>query len=166
MQCKVAGELAHTFVNGPGIRYTVFFQGCTHVCPGCHNPETHDINAGQTVDTDEIIARIRAAKFLDGVTLSGGDPFLQPEACAEIAREAKAIGLSVWAYSGWMFEELLRDEARRKALHHIDVLVDGPFIEAQKVGQADTCLWRGSANQRLVNVQASLSTERAILFNK
>lgn len=114
MLFRLAGEIKHSLVNGPGIRYVVFFQGCPHHCEGCQNPETHDISGGMEADTDDVMERIRKAKFLDGVTLSGGDPLMQPEACGSIARAVHEMGLSVWVYTGWTMDDILHDTARKR----------------------------------------------------
>lgn len=158
---RLAGELKHSSVNGPGIRYVVFFQGCPHSCPGCQNPETHDPKGGEKISSAEIAKRIEQTRFLDGVTLSGGDPFMQPKACQALASAAKRLGLNVWAYTGWRFEELLEDPEKADALKDIDVLVDGPFIQKLK---SEECLWRGSTNQRLIDVQASLKAGQTIIY--
>jgi len=153
MKMRICGEIKHSFVNGPGCRFVIFFQGCPHNCPGCHNPETHDVNGGVIISTEEVIERIRKAKHLDGITLSGGDPFLQPEASKEIAEAAHSLGLNVWAYTGWTYEGLQAlGPSVRDALRSVDVLVDGPFIESER---DDNTIWRGSRNQRLVDVHKS-----------
>lgn len=159
MLFRLAGEIKHSLVNGPGIRYVVFFQGCPHHCDGCQNPETHDITGGEEEDTEEVIQRIRITKFLDGVTISGGDPLMQPEACAAIAQAAHEMGLSVWVYTGWKFEDILGDSRKLKALRSIDVLVDGEFVSELK---SEDALWRGSRNQRLIDVKQSLEEKHIV----
>lgn len=161
---RLAGKLRHSSVNGPGVRYVLFFQGCKHNCPGCHNPETHDLHGGLQCDTETVIDEILKTRYLDGLTLSGGDPLLQPEAAMEIASKAKQAGLNVWMYTGSTWEEILKkdsDSPERKLLHYLDVLIDGPFIAAQKT---ETALWRGSSNQRLINVPESLKNKKAIIL--
>jgi len=108
---RLSGTVNDSIVDGPGIRYTVFVQGCPHHCPGCHNPQTHDFEGGKVADTEEIIAKFRKNPLLDGITLSGGEPFCQSEACAEIARNARNLGLNVWSYSGYTYEELISGKA-------------------------------------------------------
>ena len=103
--------------------------------------------------------RIRTAKFLDGVTLSGGDPLMQPEACGSIARATHDMGLSVWVYTGWKMDDILRDTRKREALRYVDVLVDGEFVSAL---QGEDALFRGSSNQRFIDVQKSLSTNQVV----
>lgn len=107
MQIKIAGLVPESIVDGPGIRFTVFTQGCPHHCPGCHNPQTHDFAGGEWKDTDEIIAQFQQNPLLKGITLSGGDPFVQPAACAELARAAHKAGKDVITYTGYTFEQLL-----------------------------------------------------------
>ncbi len=161
MLIRIAGTANDSIVDGPGFRYTVFTQGCTLNCPGCHNPETHDPLGGKQIDTDRIIQDLEDNPLLDGLTLSGGDPFLQPEACTVLARAAKELGLSVWAYSGWTFEQLLeRSDPRVYALvSACDVIVDGMFLIGQRTLELR---FRGSKNQRLVDVQASLKAKQVM----
>ncbi len=150
MEIRIAGTVDDSIVDGPGIRYTVFVQGCSHHCPGCHNPHTHDFAGGRVVNTEEIVAQMRENPLLDGLTLSGGEPFEQPDACAELARQAHALGLNVWCYTGYKYEQLLAGDASRQALlSELDVLVDGPFLLAER---SLDLLYRGSRNQRLIDV--------------
>ena len=141
--------------DGPGIRTTFYCQGCPHHCPGCHNPESHDPRRGEplTVERAETIcAAIAANPILDGVTLSGGDPLLQPEAMAAFLRLLKErTGQNVWCYTGYTLEECLADPARRECLRWIDTLVDGRYVEALRDLSLD---FRGSSNQRIIDVGA------------
>lgn len=159
MQIRIAGIENDSIVDGPGFRLTVFTQGCPHDCPGCHNPETHAFEGGRLEDTGKIAALMADNPLLDGLTLSGGEPFCQGLACAELATEARRLGLNVWAYSGWTFEALRakaqEDEGVRALLRAIDVLVDGPFLLSQRTLELR---FRGSRNQRLIDVPASLAT--------
>lgn len=159
MDIRVAGIVDDSIVDGPGFRLTVFTQGCPHDCPGCHNPETHSFDGGKIMDTGAIVKMLSENPLLDGVTLSGGDPFCQPEPCAEIARAAKKMGLNVWAYSGWTYEALLALPGAMPLLETVDVLVDGPFVLAQRTLELR---FRGSRNQRLIDVPASLAAGRAV----
>jgi len=160
MNIRIAGLVNDSIVDGPGFRFTVFTQGCPHHCPGCHNPQTHDFSGGKDAETGEIIEKIRKNPLLDGITLSGGEPFCQSAACAEIARAAKKLGLNVWSYSGYTFEELVSGkEEWLELLREIDVLVDGRF-ELEK--RTLECRFRGSWNQRLINVPASLKQGSAV----
>lgn len=161
MDIRIAGLVNDSIVDGPGFRYAIFTQGCPHNCPGCHNPETHSFTGGKCVDTREIIENFRKNPLLDGITLTGGDPFCQPAPCAELARAAHESNLTVWAYSGYLFEEILADPAMRAMLEEVDVLVDGPFLLAQRTL---SLRFRGSKNQRLIDVRRSLETGTAVEF--
>lgn len=160
------GTAPDSIVDGPGLRYAVFVQGCTHHCPGCHNPESQPAVGGTPTAISDVLADIRANKLITGVTLSGGEPFEQPAACAALARALKADGYNLWAYSGYLYEQLLaRAEAEpavAELLAIIDVLVDGPFVEGQK---SYTLKWRGSDNQRLIDVSRSQAEGRVVLWS-
>lgn len=154
-----------SIVDGPGLRLAVFMQGCPYDCPGCQNPQTHDPMGGREADTEEVREKLKRNPLLDGLTLSGGEPLKQPEAARELAAMAKEMGLNVWCYTGNTFENLLKEAkpAVLEALRQIDVLVDGPFIAAQK---SLDLLFRGSKNQRLVDVPKSLEAGKAVLWEK
>lgn len=162
MQIRIAGFVQESIVDGPGWRLVVFCQGCPHGCKGCHNPETHDFNGGWTVDTSEIIGMMDSNPLLDGITLSGGEPFCQAAACIELARAAHQRRLDVWCYTGYTWEELMREDDPDKLdlLYCTDVLVDGPFIESQKSLELP---WRGSKNQRLILSRESFLQGRPVL---
>ena len=152
MKIRIAGITEDSIVDGPGLRLTVFFQGCPHHCPGCHNPETHDPDGGRIIDTSEIVAMMEANPLLDGITLSGGEPFRQVSGCIELAMAAHVHGLNVWCYTGYTVEYILqsRSPGMRKLLKHIDVLVDGPYIEELRTLELP---WRGSKNQRIISLK-------------
>ncbi len=160
------GTAPDSIVDGPGLRYAVFVQGCAHRCPGCHNPESQPAVGGTPTAISDVLADIRANKLITGVTLSGGEPFEQPAACATLARALKADGYNLWVYSGYLYEQLLaRAEAEpavAELLAIIDVLVDGPFVEGQK---SYTLKWRGSDNQRLIDVPRSQAEGRVVLWS-
>ena len=158
---RIANYIQDSIVDGPGFRFTLFTQGCPHRCPGCQNPETHDFAGGRALSVAELIAEMLKNPLTDGLTLSGGEPFAQASDCAELAAAAKAHGLNVWAYSGWTLEELLEDPTpgALELLKFCDVLVDGPFILARR---SLSLRWRGSANQRLLDVPKSLELGRAV----
>ena len=158
-QLQLAGVIRESIVDGPGIRFVVFTQGCPHRCPGCHNPATHDPAGGYAGDTETLLREFRKNPLLAGVTLSGGEPFAQCEAMLELARGAHALGKDVWAYSGWTLEELLPRPEARALLEECDVLVDGPFLLGQR---SLTLLFRGSKNQRVLDVRASLAAGRPV----
>lgn len=163
MNIRIAGMVNDSIVDGAGLRFTVFTQGCPHHCAGCHNPQTHDFSGGKDIDTEEIIQTFRKNPLLDGITLSGGEPFCQSEACLQLAEAAHAAGLNVWAYSGYTFEELLAGKAEwKRLLEEVDVLVDGPFLLEKRTLE---CRFRGSSNQRLIDVQASLKENRVREMN-
>lgn len=160
MRFRLAGVVNDSIVDGPGLRLAVFAQGCPHHCPECHNPQSHDFEGGEWGDTAEILRIAEDNCLLDGITLTGGEPFCQPEACAELARGAHELGLNVWVYTGYLFENLLNGtDAQRELLKNADVLVDGPFLIAQK---SMDVRFRGSKNQRLIDVQKSLNAGYAV----
>lgn len=159
MKIRISGIVNDSVVDGPGFRLAVFTQGCPHHCAGCHNPQTHDFEGGREIDTQEIIEKLRGNPLLDGITLSGGEPFCQGAACAELASATHALGLNVWTYSGYTYEQLLAGDAEQRALlAETDVLVDGPFVLPQRTLELR---FRGSANQRLIDVKASAAAGSA-----
>lgn len=150
---KISGIIDESIVDGPGLRFTVFTQGCPHRCPGCHNPQTHDFDGGSWMDTDEIMARFDEDPLLAGMTFSGGEPFCQPEPLCELARQVKARGKNIVIYSGYTFDQLkemaVKDEWVENLLKMCDLLVDGPYVEALR--DLDL-LFRGSSNQRILDL--------------
>ena len=160
MNIRIAGVVNDSIVDGPGFRLAVFTQGCPHHCPGCHNPNTHDFSGGKDEETANILGMIEENILLDGITLTGGEPFCQPQACAELARGAHEAGVNVWCYSGYTFEELFNGKSEWKALlNELDVLVDGRFLLEKRSLE---CRFRGSSNQRLIDVPKSLSAGAAV----
>ena len=156
MKINIAGVLKHSSVNGPGVRYVLFTQGCIHNCAGCQNPETHDGQGGSLMDVEDVAQDILETKYLDGVTLSGGDPFYRPEAMLELLKILKSKNMNIWVYTGWKLEDILEGkpgEGSRESLDYIDVLVDGRFNEELK---SSNCIYRGSTNQRLIDIKATL----------
>ena len=151
MKIRLFGMVRDSIVDGPGLRTAVFVQGCSHHCPGCHNPASHDPAAGYDADTADILLAIAANPLCAGITLSGGEPFEQPGPCLELAKGVHALGKSVWAYSGYTLEELYAMENAdvQALLREIDVLVDGPFILDER---SLDLKFRGSANQRLIDM--------------
>ena len=149
MRLKIAGVETESIVDGTGIRFVVFTQGCPHHCEGCHNPETHDPKGGHYVDTEFICKLLRQSPIVKGITFSGGEPFLQPEPCRRIARVAHMYGKDVWAYSGWTLEELQAKPEVRGFLEEVDVLVDGKFILAERTLEQ---AFKGSKNQRIIRL--------------
>lgn len=162
MKVKLASDLQEdSIVDGTGIRTVIWFQGCLHNCKGCQNPETHDLDKGFLVDLEDIFESIDNLKYQDGITLSGGDPFFQVEPALEIAKYAHEHNLNVWAYTGFTFEALLKDKEKMKLLNEVDVLVDGRFMEDKK---SLNCKFRGSTNQRIIDVKKSLSSKEVVLY--
>lgn len=194
------GAVSDSIVDGPGLRYAVFTQGCSHGCPGCHNPESQPFCGGTPTAVEEIIANVQANGLVQGVTLSGGEPFEQPVACAELAVRLKQLGYNIWAYTGFLYEDLLRfaegsadavgapgatgagtiavpkgvmldggetvgdvQAAVRTLLENVDVLVDGPFVKSKK---SLGLQYRGSSNQRVIDVPASLKNGSVVLWKK
>lgn len=149
---RVYGIVDDSIVDGPGFRLAVFAQGCPHGCPGCHNPESHALGGGTLRDTSEIAALMDANQLLDGITLTGGEPFMQCEACLELSRAAHARGLNVWCYTGFEYEQLLERPDARALLDEVDVLVDGPFVLSERSLELR---FRGSRNQRVIDLRAT-----------
>lgn len=152
---RLAGIAYESLVNGPGMRRVLFAQGCRHNCSGCFNKDTHDFNGGEEMDMDEIIEDIADNPLLKGITFSGGDPFEQAEEFTYMAKKIKSLNLDIWSYSGYTFEEILKDEKKKELLKNIDVLVDGKFVE-NKI--SENLKFRGSSNQRIIDVKRSLSS--------
>ncbi len=163
MLIRLSGLVPESFVDGPGIRFTIFTQGCPHRCFGCHNPETHDFNGGRMADVDRILNKIIENPLIKGVTFSGGEPFSQPEPLAYLAKMLKERNYHVMSYSGYTFEQLYdmgRENGNiRELLHNIDILVDGPFILSERSLELR---FRGSRNQRIIDVHKSLETGKAV----
>ena len=160
MQIRIAGLVEESFVDGDGIRFAIFMQGCQRHCEGCHNPETHALDGGRLVDTKEIISAIKKNPLLDGITLTGGEPLLQICAANELARAAKNLGLSVWCYTGYTFENLPPNS--NALLENIDVLIDGEFIESLRDLELQ---FRGSHNQRIIDVKKTREQNKIVLWN-
>lgn len=165
---RLAADLqSDSIVDGPGLRAVIWTQGCAHNCKGCHNPSTHDFSGGGLVSIKMVCDAIDELKYHTGITFSGGDPMYQPEACNQIARYAKSKGYDIWVYTGFTFEELINMSEKKpiykEFLNSIDILVDGKFILEQR---DLNLLFRGSRNQRLIDVQKSLTTGKIITLNE
>lgn len=163
MKIKLAGLVPESIVDGPGLRFTIFVQGCPHNCEGCHNPETHDFNAGRYADTDKILEKIKENPIIKGVTFSGGEPFCQAEPLADLGEKLKAEGYNILSFSGYKFEKLLEmsttDINIKRLLNVIDILIDSPFILSQRSLELK---YKGSKNQRTIDVKQSLIQGRAV----
>lgn len=167
MNLRIAGTVNDSIVDGPGIRFTIFTQGCPHRCKGCHNPQTHDLYGGKIVTIDSLIIQIQSNPLLDGVTFSGGEPFLQAESLAELGKYIHAhTSLNIVTYTGYTFEELRSasnvDKACMRLLEESDILIDGLFIESEKSYELR---FKGSSNQRCINVKDSLLQNKIVLAN-
>lgn len=163
MEVRLASKLQEdSILDGVGIRTVIWFQGCLHDCVGCQNPGTHDLNGGFLTTTEEICETLDKLRYQSGITLSGGDPFFQARAAREIVEHAKNIGLNVWAYTGFLYEALLNGtDDQKKLLEIVDVLVDGRFMIDKK---SLNCKFRGSTNQRLIDVKKSLEKGEVVLY--
>ncbi len=163
MDIRIFGVEGDSIVDGPGMRTAVFTQGCIHNCPGCHNPESHDPNGGKVYDTEKIINFAAENPLCDGLTLTGGDPFYQPVPCAVIAEEVKKLGMNVWTYTGYTWEQIMEsgNEDFMRLLRATDVLVDGRF-ELDK--RSLELKFKGSSNQRTIDVKASLDKGEVVLW--
>lgn len=160
---NLAGVVRESITDGPGIRFAVFCQGCTHHCPGCHNEETWAIGAGKDVTIDKIMEEIKKDPLLSGVTFSGGEPFLQAEGFLELARRIKReTKLNIMIFTGFLIEELYEtnDESINELISMSDYIVDGKF----DIDRKDLTLkYRGSSNQRIIDVKESIKNHKLML---
>ena len=160
MNIQLMNIVVDTTVDGPGWRTSVYCAGCRHACAGCHNPETWSFQAGESVSVDKVFERLAATE--GNITFSGGDPMYQAEAFTVLAKRlVEELHRTIWCYTGFTFEQVSADPVMRQILPYLEVLVDGPFVEAQK--NLDL-MFRGSSNQRLVDVQASLRAGHVVEF--
>lgn len=162
---KIANIIQESIVDGPGIRLTIFTQGCVHNCIGCHNPETHSFSGGSYIEIDKILELVEDNPLLDGITLSGGEPFHQGKSCGRLAKEVKARGLNVVTYTGYTFEEITNEmdlnTGWRELLLATDILIDGKFYIDKK---SLLLKFRGSSNQRIIDVKASLEKGKVCII--
>ncbi len=159
---KISGIVNDSIVDGPGLRFSLFTQGCPHHCEGCHNPQTHSYKGGKHISLRKLKKEVMKNPLLQGVTLSGGDPFVQAKALIPFAKFVKEQGLELACYTGYLFEVLYGGEVpyARELLQYIDILIDGKFVLSQK---SLDIKFKGSRNQRTIDVQASLKEGKAIL---
>ena len=162
---NIAGFYPDSISNGEGWRAVLFVSGCPHRCIGCHNPQTWDSSEGMPYEENDIFEQIMNNPFLDGLTLSGGEPFLYYKQLTSLVMRVKQKGLNIWAYTGFTFEELLSKSYSNSSLDcfikHIDVIVDGKF----EIDKRDSkLLFRGSSNQRIIDVQASIAKHETVLY--
>jgi anaerobic ribonucleoside-triphosphate reductase activating protein len=158
---RIAGIVRESIADGPGIRYVVFVQGCKHGCKGCHNPDTHALEGGTFIDIDVILNEIDENPLLDGVTLSGGEPFEQAEILSELAKAVKKKGKNVITFTGYTFEYLKNNSTRLngwyKLLELTDILIDGRYDEKLRNLNLK---FRGSENQRIIDIKESIKQNR------
>ena len=165
---RLAADLqTDSIVDGPGLRTVIWTQGCSHHCKGCQNPQTWDFNGGGEVPIKDVLEAIDELEYQNGITFSGGDPMFQPEACNKIAKYCKDKGYNIWVYTGFTYEEIIKMSKTKKIykefLKYIDVLIDGRFVLKER----DTnILFRGSTNQRLIDVPKTLSSDEIVLFDE
>lgn len=160
---RIAGTVNDSIVDGPGIRFAIFTQGCPHHCEGCHNPHTHDFEAGEFVTLESLLDRIKGNPLLDGVTYSGGEPFCQAEQLYTLGNEVKKLGMNIVTYTGYTYEYLTEHATSQnyysELLSVTDYLVDGPF----ELDKRDILLkFKGSSNQRIINVKKSLAEKKVV----
>lgn len=160
---KIAGVVNDSIVDGEGFRFTIFTQGCYHNCPQCHNPQTHDVNGGHEVDTDDLLSQICENPLLNGVTFSGGEPFLQAKLLAQLAKEVHKRGLNITTFTGYTLEQLqnMHNPDIDELLNQTDVLIDGPFLIEKK---DLTLQFRGSSNQRIIDMQKTRESGQIVLI--
>lgn len=163
---RLSGIAYESLVNGPGMRRVYFSQGCRHNCFGCFNPDTHDFNGGEELNMDELIEDALSNPMIKGITFSGGDPLERAEEFSYMAKSFKKAGLNIWCYTGYSFEEILEkmklNNFLKELVENIDVLVDGKF----EVDKKDENLrFRGSCNQRIIDVQKTLIMGEIIKIN-
>lgn len=162
---KIAGIVEESIVDGPGIRFVIFTQGCPHNCKGCHNPQTHDFNGGKDIKIDEIIEMIKSNPLLKGITLSGGEPFMQAKQLSILIDKIKDSNLDIITYTGFKYEELINnsndENSFMELLIRTDILIDGKFEEDKK---DDSLMFRGSSNQRAIDVKLSIQDGKIVEY--
>ena len=163
---RLFGTAVDSIVDGPGLRYAVFTQGCPHHCPGCHNEKSQPFEGGYDQSIDTLFQEITSNKLISGVTLSGGEPLEQSGACKVLAQKLKDEGYNLWVYTGFLFEDILAGTCGSDAIELLnlcDVLVDGPFVKEMHDYELK---WRGSTNQRVIDLQKSLQSNSAVLWKE
>lgn len=153
---RMAGCVPDSSVDGPGIRYVLFFQGCHHGCPGCHNPGTHPWESADSEDVpvEVILEHFKANAVSERVTISGGEPFGQPQALLNLLTRFRELGVKdIWIYTGYTYEELCKDELRKEILRYCNTVVTGPFVLSKQEGAP---LFAGSSNQEIITVNEVL----------
>lgn len=157
---RVIDIVPGTSVDGPGLRTSIYFAGCAHHCEGCHNPQSWAFDGGHEMTSEQIMEVVEENGF--NVTFTGGDPMYQAKALAPLADRLHAAGYNIWCYTGFTFDRLFEDVHMHEAMKRCDVIVDGPFISSMR----DLSLrFRGSSNQRLINVAETLSKGNISLWH-
>jgi len=160
---RLSGLMYESLVNGPGMRRVFFSQGCKHNCKDCFNKDTHDFQGGELFNMDELIEDVKVNPMLKGITFSGGDPLEQAEEFAYMAENFKEKNLNIWCYTGYTYEYILKNieqnQGWKKLLMNVDVLVDGKF---EKDKALEGLKYRGSTNQRIIDVKKSLDSGKIV----
>ena len=164
---RLSGIIRESIVDGPGLRFAVYCQGCPHNCEGCHNPSTHDFGGGKDTEIQRILAEVDKNPSIKGLTFSGGEPFCQPEGFLELAKGAKERDLDIVIFTGYTYEELMELNESRPSIGELisyaELIVDGRF----EISQRDLSLrFRGSRNQRIIHVPSSLKEGKVVLSEK
>lgn len=161
---RIAGIVEESIVDGPGIRFVVFTQGCRHNCPACHNPHTHSFDGGEIIEIDSIIDSIKENPLLSGVTLSGGEPFEQAKVLTELSKKIKELGYNIISYTGYTYEYIIENCSEANGwmdlLKEIDILIDGRFeIEKKSLNLR----YKGSSNQRIIDVKKTMESGNIVI---
>ncbi|WDC84076.1 anaerobic ribonucleoside-triphosphate reductase activating protein [Caloramator sp. mosi_1] len=159
MKLRIAGINRESLVDGPGIRYVIFSQGCIHNCKGCHNKDTHPLDGGYEVELEKIYNDIIQNRFIDGVTFSGGDPLIQADKFSVLSKMLKEKNIHIICYTGYVFEDIIKQKDKRELLNNIDILIDGPFMQEKRTLKKS---FVGSSNQRIIDVKKSLESNKVI----
>jgi anaerobic ribonucleoside-triphosphate reductase activating protein len=163
MEIRIAGTVRESVVDGPGLRFVIFTQGCCHRCKGCHNPDTWDLLGGETVKAEDLLKQVKAEKLIKGVTFSGGEPFLQAAPLAWLGHEIKKQGLDLITFTGYTWQELQElcseDRAANDLMQLSDYIIDGPFMLEEKDFDLP---FRGSRNQRIIDVKKSIAAGKVM----
>lgn len=159
---RISGTVNDSIVDGPGLRFTIFTQGCPHNCPGCHNPQTHSMKGGKKISINRLYKQIKENGLLSGITFSGGEPFVQAKTLIPLAKKLKEDNFEIASYTGYLFEDLVNDKVpfAKELLKYLDVLIDGKFVLSLK---SMDLAFKGSSNQRTIDVQKSLKENKTIL---
>lgn len=159
---RISGTVNDSIVDGPGLRFTIFTQGCPHNCPGCHNPQTHSMKGGKKISINKLYKQIKKNGLLSGITFSGGEPFVQAKTLIPLAKKLKKDNFEIASYTGYLFEDLMNDKVpfAKELLKYLDVLIDGKFVLSLK---SMDLAFKGSSNQRTIDVQKSLKENKTIL---